>query len=165
MDWLAYKATAQEYIKKYKYIIIAILAGILMMTYPGPKSSTVVVHQEEEKIDNLEESLAQILSKVYGAGKVEVLLSEASGEQTIYQANENRSKTSENTDIRTDTVLVTDSNRNEAGLIRQINPPVYQGAIVLCQGADSASVQLAIVQAVGDVTGLTSDRITILKMK
>lgn len=165
MDWLAYKATAQEYIKKYKYIVVAILAGILMMTFPSPKSSTAVVHSEEEKVENLEEALAQILSKVYGAGKVEVLLSEASGAQTIYQADENRSKNNESVDIRTDTVLVTDSDRNETGLIKQINPPVYQGAIVLCQGADSASVQLAIVQAVGDITGLTSDRITILKMK
>ena len=43
--------------------------------------------------------------------------------------------------------------------------PVYQGAIILCQGADSPSVRLAITQAVSKVTGLPTDRIAVLKMK
>ena len=37
------------------------------------------------------------------------------------------------------------------------------GAVIVCEGADSAAVQLRITQAVGTYTGLGSDRITILK--
>ena len=66
---------------------------------------------------------------------------------------------------RQDTVLITESDRTESGLIQQINPPVYMGAIILCQGAENAEVKLNIVQAVMSVTGLTSDHITVLKMK
>jgi len=36
---------------------------------------------------------------------------------------------------------------------------------VVCQGADRAGVRLAVVDAVKSVTGLSSDRITVLKMK
>ena len=68
-------------------------------------------------------------------------------------------------DHRKSTVLISGDNRAENGLLRQRNPPVYLGAIVLCQGADKASIRLAIVEAVTDATGLGSDRITVLKMK
>jgi stage III sporulation protein AG len=73
-------------------------------------------------------------------------------------------QTNENGDD-SDTVIITDSSRNESGLIRQVNPPVYLGAIVLCQGGDRPSVRLAIVDAVSKVTGLGADRISVLKMK
>jgi hypothetical protein len=39
------------------------------------------------------------------------------------------------------------------------------GAIVVCQGADSPSVKLAITQAVAKITGLGTDEICVLKMK
>jgi len=42
---------------------------------------------------------------------------------------------------------------------------LYRGAVVVCQGGDNASVRLAVVEAVSNATGLTSDRITVLKMK
>ena len=39
------------------------------------------------------------------------------------------------------------------------------GAIIVCQGGDSPTVRLNIVEAVSNVTGIGSDRITVLKMK
>jgi hypothetical protein len=63
------------------------------------------------------------------------------------------------------TILTTDSDRNQTGLIHQKNPPVYRGAVVLTQGADDPAVKLAIVDAVGKATGLGADKIAVLKMK
>ena len=124
-----------------------------------PEPQAVVVES------SLQTELSIILSKIAGAGNVEVLLTEASGSQTYYQADEMLS-TDENTkDQRRDTVIVTNSSREETGLIRRVDPPVYQGAIVLCQGADDARVRLSIVEAVSNATGLTTNKITVLKMK
>jgi hypothetical protein len=39
------------------------------------------------------------------------------------------------------------------------------GAVIVCQGADKPVVRLAIVEAVADATGLSTDTITVLKMK
>ena len=61
--------------------------------------------------------------------------------------------------------MITDSNRNETGLIHQRNPPKYQGAIILAMGADDPAVKLAIVDAVSNVTGLGADKISVLKMQ
>ena len=80
------------------------------------------------------------------------------GEQTIYQTD------TPATD-RQDTVIITDDDRSQNGLIQQVISPVYRGAIVLCQGADSANVCLAIKEAVSKVTGLDTSQISVLKMK
>ena len=70
---------------------------------------------------------------------------------------------SEKEDI--DTVIITDSERNQNGLIHQINPPSYMGAIIVCQGADDPAVKLSITEAVSKITGLKTNRISVLRMK
>lgn len=167
MDWVSCKSTVMESIKKYRYVVLVLLAGIVLMALPEKEETpaaqpqTVIAQDQPE----LQEALANILSQIAGAGRVEVLLTQAAGEQIIYQTDEDRSTGDGTSDIRRETVLITGANREETGLIKQVNPPAYQGAIVLCQGADSANIRLSIVEAVMSVTGLSSDRITVLKMK
>ena len=157
MDWIE----CREGLKKHRLVLIAALIGILLMLLSDQPQRAQQPEEIIVKTQDLESELSCILSKVSGAGKVEVLLSLREGEQTIYQNDEIMNES----DIRRDTVLVTDVDRKENGLIKQVNPPKYRGAIVVCQGADRAEVRLAIVEAVKSVTGLSSDLITVLKMK
>lgn len=162
MDWITGKEQISGFIKKYRYMFLILLIGIFLMSLPDvaetEQEHTTGIQMPEP---DLQESLADFLSKVSGAGKVDVLLTELEGERTHYQVDEDISQE----DVRRDTVVVTDANRVETGLVRQVDPPVYLGAVVLCQGADNAAVRLSIVEAVKSVTGLSSDRITVLKMK
>lgn len=144
-----------EWIKKYRMVLAVLLIGIMLMLLPAREEPQETVESVREEIPGLEERLEAILSRIDGAGEVDVMLTESSGEEIIYQTDGEG----------TDTVLVTDAQRNQAGLIRTRQPPVYQGAIVVCGGADSAAVRLAVVEAVSNVTGLGSDRITVLKME
>ena len=162
MDWTAGRGYGLELIKKYKFVLLVLLAGIFLMFLPDAEETSPQPEPAAENVSpGLQESLSVLLSKVSGAGKVEVLLTQAAGEETIYQTDEDISVD----DVRREAVIITNSGKEETGLIRQINPPAYLGAIVLCQGADDANVRLAIVNAVMSVTGLTSDQITVLKMK
>lgn len=113
------------------------------------------------EVPDMEDRLETILSGIDGAGTVQVLLTEESGRQTLYQTDiqSDDSRRSE------DTVLVEDAARTESGLVRQTLEPKYRGAVVLCDGADRSAVKLAIVEAVGCVTGLGADRICVLKRK
>lgn len=152
---------------KYKYAALILALGILLMSFPDNKNTPEKPEQiqSETKETSLSESLEEILAKMDGVGRVSVLLTEARGGETIYQVDEDRN-TSENTNsVRLETVLISDELRTENGLIRQMIPPSYRGAIVVCQGADRPSVKLAIVNAVANVTGISADRITVLKMK
>lgn len=107
----------------------------------------------------VEERLERILSGIEGAGTVQVLLTEESGRQTLYQTDVQ----SDDNRRTEDTVLVEDAARTETGLVRQTLEPKYRGAVVLCDGANISTVKLAIVEAVGCVTGLGADRICVLK--
>lgn len=165
MDQLEIPGRIKEFFIKYRYVILVVLLGVALMCFPTGKKKAVEpipVNVAESTVEReLEDALAHILSQIKGAGKVEVLLTEASGAETMYQSD---THTGSDTG-REDTVIISGSDRSQTGLVRQVNPPSYMGAIVVCQGADSASVRLAIVQAVSSVTGLGADHITVLKMK
>jgi len=166
MDWIAYTNAGMSILKKYRYALLVILAGILLLTIPGQKPKEEEVSVPEGKTEpTLEIHLARILSLIDGAGRVEVLLTPVKGEETVYQTDENSSSGEHTADQRSDTVLITGEGRLETGLIKQINPPVYRGAVIVCQGAGNPQVRLSVVEAVMSVTGLTSDKITVLKMK
>ena len=162
MDWIAGKGKVQNFLKKYRLAIIVLLAGILLLTLPGGEEQEqppAPVTQES----SLQEALEEILSEISGAGQVSVLLTQAAGEETVFQIDEDipdHGGTS-----RRETVLVSGSGREETGLVRQTKAPTYLGAVIVCQGADNASVHLAIVEAVRSATGLTTNRISVLKMK
>lgn len=160
MDMESGKQQLISFIKKYQYVLFVVLVGVFLMLIPEKKEQTQIhATAEITAVPDLEMELSTILSKITGVGKAEVLLTEASGSRTVYQMDTRQSQNN------MDTVIVTDSNRQESGLVQQVMPPVYKGAIVVCQGADSASVKLSVVEAVKSVTGLSSDCITVLKMK
>lgn len=121
--------------------------------------------KKAEETVSLQDQLSELLSQMAGAGKVKVLLTEAAGEETVYQSDRDSTTDENHQTDRSDTVILTDSARSQEGLICQINPPTYLGAVVLCQGADQPSVRLAITEAVANATGLRYHKITILKMK
>ena len=153
--------TVTDFVKKYRYVVLVLLAGIILMCLPGKARETQTestVHTTQEVTDTARE-LEQILSHVKGAGKVRVMLTRAQGERTIYQTNRSGDGSS------MDTVVITGSDRTQQGLVRQIDPPVYLGAVIVCQGGDDPAVRLAIVDAVSDATGLGADKISVLKMK
>ena len=146
---------------------MVLLIGIFLLCLPRQEPQTGVSPKQEtvQQQTTLEQELEDVLSKLEGAGKVRVLLTESSGSETYYQQDEDRREDEGGKQIRSDTVILTDSDRGQSGLVRRVDPPVYLGAVVLCQGADSARVKLAVTEAVANATGLSTDRITVLKMK
>lgn len=166
MDIKKLTGKMQEFAGKYKYALLVFIIGLALLMIPDkskqPKTTEISTKSEATQQALTQESLERILGSVQGAGKVKVLLSIAAGEETVYQTD---------TDIispgnsKIQTVITSDSQRNEVGLIRQVNPVTYAGAIVVCQGADSPAVRLAVTQAVSKITGLGCDAICVLKMQ
>ena len=154
-------------IQKYRYGILVLFLGIALMTIPGKDTEDKRAEPlvEQVPIVSVESKLSDILSTVAGAGKTTVFLTEAAGEEMIYQTDDQIRRDSETAETKTETITVTDRNKDTTGLVRQVIPAQYLGAIVVCQGAENPAVKLAIVDAVSKVTGLGADRISVLKMK
>ena len=168
MDWITMKKTIPEVINKYKFEILILLLGIVLIRIPGAKtddSDDSRITPEQDTILSLEQQLEELLGNIKGAGEVHIVLTTAIGEEILYQGDRDESVSGESSTLRTDTITVKDSDDNETGLIKQINPPVYLGAVVVCQGADSPAVRLAITEAISRATGLGADKISVLKMK
>ena len=152
----------KAFFKKSRAAALVLLCGIVLMCLPGGKKETQAAQPAETvREQTMEEALEEILSQVAGAGSVRVLLSGQTSETTHFQTDDTRDGES----LRQETVLTTGDNRVQTALVRQTEAPTYRGAIVVCQGADSPAVRLAVVEAVAAATGLTTNRITVLKMK
>ena len=168
MDIKKFKNTIDAFLKKYKYAVLVLVIGAVLMLLPSMQTSNSkkTVEPSQNGPDySVENDLETILSCVKGVGKVKVMLKEVSGSETVYQTNQDISVTENGSDTRIEVITVSDSDRNELGLIKQVNPPVYQGAIILCEGADDPGIKLAITEAVSKITGLGADKIAVLKMK
>lgn len=149
---------------KYKYAILVVAVGLVLMLLPRDTEEPETVVEQSQRQEDLESMLEAILSQIEGAGHVEVLLTRANDGEVVYQTDTQTDADGDSSSYASDTVIVEQDDR-ELGLVRQRVEPEYRGAIVVCQGADSAQVRLAIVQAVSCVTGLGADRISVLKMK
>lgn len=164
MDWTVNKNAVLDFLKKHKYVVLVLLVGMLLLVLPDTEEIKEAPAPVSKEI-TLQESLERILGQISGAGEVSVLLTQSAGEETIYQTDENTSTQESGNSSHSQTVLVSGSGREETGLVRKVKAPTYLGAVVVCQGADNASVRLAVVEAVRSATGLSTDRISVLKMK
>lgn len=152
--------------KQYKYVMLILLIGIIFMMIPSKKKTEAMPQntalEAQEKENELEKRLQEILSQIDGVGKVSVMLTTVTGEETVYQTD-GSGYTGESQ--RQTTIIVNRSDRSQYGLIRQVNPPIYLGAVVVCQGGGKSQIKMAVTEAVAKATGLTANHITVLKMK
>ena len=155
-----------NFLLKYRYVAIILVIGLVLMLIPFGSKTEVqtkpIISSEEEP--DVTAELTKILSQIKGAGKVSVMLSVKTGKTTVYQNDEDITG-GESGSIRQDTVIITDENRVQSGLVQHIVAPEYRGAIIVCEGADKPEVRLHIIEAVSSITGLGTDKITVLKMK
>ena len=166
MDTVDFKSKMHHLFDKYKYVALIAVVGVMLMLLPtgGTPLDENVAAVETVDMEILENAeLADILGNIYGVGEVKVLLSVATGEEIIYQVDEDMSDNSGN--MRRTTVVVSNSSKNQQGLIKQVIPPSYLGAVIVCSGGNNPAVRLAVVDAVSNLTGLTTDKISVIKMK
>ncbi|MDD6856717.1 MAG: hypothetical protein PUD66_09900 [Oscillospiraceae bacterium] len=158
----------KEFFYKNRAVALVVLVGVLLMLLPTGKTEAQQPQRQEtvsEPRENLETRLEQILSQVSGAGNVRVLLTQERGETSVYQLDLQEVTDGDRREIRQDTITVTGSDRQQEGLLTQVEAPRYRGAVIVCQGGDNPTVRLSVVEAVSGATGLPSNRITVLKMK
>ena len=126
--------------------------------------------------DKLVIDLENILSKINGVGKVQVMVTygETSKIQPVYNEESTEEKTEEkDTQGGTRKVTQTDSRKEviyeekdgEKTLVTQSTiSPKIEGAIITAEGANDATVKTNIIQAVEAVTGLATHKIQVFKM-
>lgn len=154
---------------QYKYVLIVIAAGILLLLWPSGEKEPPAAAQsgltggeEDFSVEALEERLARVLSKIDGAGEVSVVLTVESGMERVLATDIAASQWEDRRDREEQTVIISTDEGEEAVLLTQ-RYPTFQGALVVCPGGNDPEVRLRLTQAISVLTGLGSDRITVCK--
>ncbi len=125
---------------------------------------------------NLEQSLEDILSKISGVGKVEVLITYSETSEVVAMYNETyTSSNTEETDTsggtrkieETDTnkeIIFEDKDGEKSPITQKVVMPKIEGAIITAEGAGNANIKTDIIQAVSAATGLSTYRIQVFEM-
>ena len=155
-------------LNQYKYVLIVIAAGILLLLWPtgdsrqkreGAAQEPVL---EDFDLEAMEEKLSRTLSQVEGAGQVTVVLTLRSGVEQVPLTDRSTSTGERGSSVEEKTVVINTGSGQQAA-IRVERCPAFQGAVVVCPGGDRAEVRLLLTQAVSSLTGLGADKITVCK--
>lgn len=161
-----------QLLERYKYVLLVALVGALLLLWPGGKGGEDTVVQPLEPsaqtafdLGEMERKLSAALSRVAGAGTVDVILTVGSTSRQVVAMDDTTTIQEAYREQTAETVVVgKGSGAQEPILLEQIYPE-FQGALVVCTGGDDPSVQLKLVEAISALTGLGADKISICKGK
>ena len=103
--------------------------------------------------------MEELLGRIDGVGKLRLMLTLRSGTHLTLAENTQR----EENRTQRETVTLNRGSGSQEVVVTNRYYPVYQGAVVVCQGADSSAVCLAVTETLQALTGLSSDRIRVAK--
>ena len=173
------------------FVIILVVTIIIINTIWGGNeskkeekttqdNSAQLVNSDVESVEtseDTEKSIKQILSKINGVGKVEVLITYSESSQVVAMYNEknNESQTKEEDksggtrtiqENTTDKEIVyKEENGKKVPVTEKVVMPKMEGALIVAEGANNAEVKTNIIQAVEALTGLATHKIQVLEMK
>lgn len=155
-------------LKPYRYALLVLGAGIFLLLLPSGGSTAAQTVEaaeltEEQWLKELQRELTDTLSRVEGAGELTLMLSVETGMQReLARDSENELQETES-HSRRETVILSSAGGGEEVVVTRSGYPVFRGAVVVCEGGDVPSVRLAITGAVTALTGLSSDKISVIK--
>ena len=157
-------------ISKFRLPLLIFAAGLLLMLLPTGKRSTQGVQTaaqaaQTQELTPSQEEMEAILSRIDAVRRDHILLTLRTSGASVYQTDTRTVTSGSGTTEECQTVFGQTSGSGKEPVVQTTLAPQYQGALVVCDGADRASVRLAVVQAVTSLTGLGSNQIAVVKMK
>ena len=111
-----------------------------------------------------EKRLEGFLADIDGAGKVRVYLTVGSDERYVY-ATEGRCSRGENKTEEEERYVIVGGGSEKNALVETIRAPEITGAVVACEGGESAQVRESIYKAVSAALDLSASRIYVTKLR
>lgn len=162
-----------KFFEKYKYITVVIVLGFILLILPQNDKNTEGQRGEKSEFDlhSFEKRVESSLSECSGVGRCRVVLSIDSGISSVYEKearksmreNESGVVIENDSDVKP-SILSEGSGRESPLLIKEVYPK-FRGAVVICDGANKKEVEVMVIESVSALTGLSSDKISVVKMK
>jgi stage III sporulation protein AG len=169
--------------KKIQYVAILLVIVVILAIYftsfgrseTPEETSSVQTQTQTADTNSVEARLMDTLSRIDGAGRVEVMITyESSAEivpaisvdtqtSTTTDESENGSSTTTSENTQSEIVTVSGSSGNNALVLRE-NCPEVKGVLVIAEGADDIGVKLDLLNAVQTILSVGPDKVDVYKM-
>lgn len=165
-------------------VFLALMVGILLLaagkslsSFGGDASEKSPQEEPAEKTigsdAETERRMAEILSKIKGAGQVDVMLTYRRTEEKTVARDEVREesysedggKTSESLRVENTAILMEDRNGNTLPLLLSAASPEVEGVVIVAEGGGDPVVCTALNQAAQALLDVPAHKIAVLKMK
>ena len=166
-----------EKIKKVKHIEIYLACGlavIVALIYFGSVATAQKANSDsstnkdnvtskfltsQEYVYYIENKLENVLTKLKGAGDVEVLVTLEKGFEYVYVTEEESKTTSNGTIVTTKTVVMVDGQP----VLQEEIYPIVKGIVVVSEGAEDVSVKLNMISVIQTVIEIDNSKINIVE--
>lgn len=165
-------------LKRYRAPILVLFVGVLLLVFtstpqnkPQPErdemdNGTAQVAKGTFDLGEFETKLAESLSQIEGVGRVTLTLTMKSTEESVYAINIRQSQqNADASSYESELSIVSGSGYAQQPVLVKNLYPTFRGALVLCDGAGSDTVKLAITQAISATCGIGADKVSVLKMQ
>ncbi len=159
------------------HVFLALLMGVLLLTAGkslfGGEEKAPAAETGEESVSaqdrETERRMAEILSKVRGAGQVDVMLTYCKTEERTIAQDELREETGsgEKTSLRVEqkAVLTEERGGKSTPFILSEQAPVVEGVVIVAEGGAEPNVQAALHRAAEALLHVPAHKIAVLQMK
>ena len=159
-----------KHIEIYLTVFVAIIIAIIYFSLISSNSAqgdsstnddniTQEFSSSMEYVNYLENKLENVLTKVKGAGNVEVAITLEKGFEYIYATEEETHTTSNGTTVTTSTIVMV----NGQPVLKEEIYPVIKGIVVISSGADDVSVKMDMLSVIQTVIDVSSSKINIIQ--
>lgn len=153
------KESIKEFVKKIKieYLIVVALGIVAIFIFASTKDGKSQPTSVNSYVSDIENKLESCLSKVKGAGKVEVIVSVSGGMENVLAT---KNELSSGGKVVESPLIV-----NGKAVVVKEKYPEISGVIIVSQGANNLAVRMDILDAATCFLNIPSERIQILSMK
>ena len=127
-------------------ILLVVCAGSYSGTKKEPEAVTPIVQQ------TLEERLSLILSRIRGAGQVDVLI--------VYK-NDGEKSFKSDTDGKNQKTVILNKHGEEEALVSETMAPQIRGVLIVADGAGELSVKEALIKSAEVALGIAPHKIVV----
>ena len=158
--------------KKIKIIVAMGLIAIILIASSSmlqPKNSKSA-DKEAEAFDyssyseETEKRLTEIISAIDGVGECEVMITFEYTGENIY-AKDSENKSDDTSQSSSDQYVLYDSQNGEKALLIKEKYPTVQGVGIVCSGGDNTQVREAIINTVTSLFNISTNRVSVSKIK
>ena len=160
-----------EKLKKNKWLLVGLAVGLVLLLIPwgggGEQAQNQSMDVPSFALDKEEKKLEKALSKIDGVGEVSVILTLRSSiqqeaawdDESNYESDADGAYTSNG---RRTLVKVQSGSSSQSPVVLTYYYPEYRGALVIVEHLN-ASTKLEITDAVSALTGLSTDKVSVIQ--